>query len=105
MGAMQSTLQLIQQNLAFLTAIAIPPVTYFAFKLFPYIQPLFLELRRTNHHGGQLVAKVLKAHGVKYVFTLCGGHISPINVAAKQEGIHLCFIFNTYCININVHIF
>ena len=37
--------------------------------------------------GGTRVAQVLKAHGVPYVFTLCGGHISPILVAAKGLGI------------------
>ena len=31
-----------------------------------------------KRHGGHLVAKVLQAHGVKFVFTLCGGHISPM---------------------------
>ncbi|KAL3107406.1 hypothetical protein niasHT_019147 [Heterodera trifolii] len=32
-------------------------------------------------HGGELVVEVLKAHGVRELFTLCGGHISPILVA------------------------
>lgn len=41
-------------------------------------------------HGGQLVARVLEAHGVKFVFTLTGGHISPILVAAeKSSGIRV----------------
>eukprot|EP00048_Salpingoeca_helianthica_P023601 m.25460 g.25460 ORF g.25460 m.25460 type:complete len:617 (-) comp8861_c1_seq1:30-1880(-) len=40
-------------------------------------------------HGGQLVAEVLKAHGVKFVFTLVGGHISPILVACEQTGIRV----------------
>ena len=31
-----------------------------------------------KRHGGQLVAKVLQAHGVKFIFTLSGGHISPM---------------------------
>ncbi|MBL8512441.1 MAG: hypothetical protein JNJ55_00500, partial [Betaproteobacteria bacterium] len=38
-------------------------------------------------HGGDRVAAALHAHGVKWIFTLCGGHISPILVAAKQRGI------------------
>ena len=29
-------------------------------------------------HGGNHVAQTLLQHDVKYVFTLCGGHISPI---------------------------
>ena len=40
-------------------------------------------------HGGDRVAEVLKARGVEFVFTLCGGHISPILVAAKQRGIRV----------------
>ncbi len=40
-------------------------------------------------HGGEHVAAVLKRHGIKVVFTLCGGHISPILVAAKQAGIRV----------------
>ncbi|MFH0752043.1 MAG: thiamine pyrophosphate-binding protein [archaeon] len=40
-------------------------------------------------HGGQLISKILKKQGVKYLFTLCGGHISPILVGAKQEGIRV----------------
>lgn len=38
-------------------------------------------------HGGDRVAAVLQAHGVPVLFTLCGGHISPILVAAKARGI------------------
>ena len=38
-------------------------------------------------HGGDLVAEVLKAHGVECIFTLVGGHISPILVAAERLGI------------------
>ena len=40
-------------------------------------------------NGGQLIANVLKAQGVKQVFTLCGGHISPILVEAKKQGIRI----------------
>ncbi|XP_063799034.1 2-hydroxyacyl-CoA lyase 2 isoform X2 [Pseudophryne corroboree] len=40
-------------------------------------------------HGGELVAKVLQSHGVKYVFTLVGGHISPILVACEKLGIRV----------------
>ena len=51
---------------------------------------LFHEVERTSErHGGELVASVLKAHGVKFVFTLCGGHISPILVACEKEGIKI----------------
>eukprot|EP01083_Nonionella_stella_P211447 764541_1 len=91
---MQSLLNLISQNLPFLTAITLPILSYISYKLFPYIQPLFSPLQRTNRHGGELVAKVLKAHNVKYLFTLVGGHISPILVAAKQEGIQVVDVRN-----------
>lgn len=40
-------------------------------------------------HGGESVAEVLRAHGVKYVFTLVGGHISPILVACEKLGIRI----------------
>src|SRR6185436_15756839 len=40
-------------------------------------------------HGGDLVADVLVRHGVRSLFTLCGGHISPILVACKQRGIRV----------------
>jgi thiamine pyrophosphate-dependent acetolactate synthase large subunit-like protein len=38
-------------------------------------------------NGGEIIAQVLKNHGVKYLFTLCGGHISPIFVGAEKFGI------------------
>lgn len=40
-------------------------------------------------NGGEIIAKVLQAHGVKFLFTLCGGHISPIFVAAQNIGIRV----------------
>lgn len=40
-------------------------------------------------HGGDRVAEVLKAQGVELLFTLVGGHISPILVGAKQRGIRV----------------
>ncbi len=40
-------------------------------------------------HGGDRVADALLAHGVRCVFTLCGGHISPILSAAKARGIRI----------------
>lgn len=40
-------------------------------------------------NGGELAAESLKAHGVKFLFTLIGGHISPIIVAAKKQGIRV----------------
>jgi len=40
-------------------------------------------------HGGDRVAEVLAANGVRWVFTLVGGHISPILTAAKARGIRI----------------
>jgi len=40
-------------------------------------------------HGGDRIGATLEAHGVRFLFTLCGGHISPILVAAKQRGIRV----------------
>ena len=40
-------------------------------------------------HGGDRVAEALQAHGVPVLFTLCGGHISPILAAAKARGIRV----------------
>ncbi|XP_071437857.1 LOW QUALITY PROTEIN: 2-hydroxyacyl-CoA lyase 2-like, partial [Pithys albifrons albifrons] len=40
-------------------------------------------------HGGELVAEVLRAHGVRFLFTLPGGHISPVLVAAQKVGIRV----------------
>src|SRR5229473_1509021 len=39
--------------------------------------------------GGDLIADVLKQQGVSWLFTLCGGHISPILVSAKARGIRV----------------
>ena len=40
-------------------------------------------------NGGALVAEVLQRRGVPFLFTLCGGHISPILVEAKRRGIRV----------------
>lgn len=40
-------------------------------------------------NGGELVARVLEAQGVRFLFTLCGGHISPILVESKRRGIRV----------------
>jgi len=39
--------------------------------------------------GGRLVAKALKAEGVKYVFSLPGGHIAPIYEGLIEEDIEI----------------
>jgi acetolactate synthase-1/2/3 large subunit len=40
-------------------------------------------------NGGERIAAVLRAHGVPILFTLCGGHISPILAASKARGIRV----------------
>ena len=40
-------------------------------------------------NGGEIIAKVLQKQGVKFLFTLCGGHISPIFVSAEKIGIRV----------------
>ena len=40
-------------------------------------------------NGGDLVGDVLRAQGVSVLFTLCGGHISPVLVGAKARGIRV----------------
>ncbi|CAH8469565.1 unnamed protein product [Heterobilharzia americana] len=45
--------------------------------------------KSSGHYGGELVADVLKAHNVPFIFTLIGGHISPILTAAEKENIRV----------------
>src|SRR5262245_30919410 len=40
-------------------------------------------------NGGELIGDVLQRQGVRSLFTLCGGHISPILVACKRRGIRV----------------
>ncbi len=40
-------------------------------------------------NGGERIAEALQAQGVSSLFTLCGGHISPILAAAKARGIRV----------------
>jgi len=40
-------------------------------------------------NGGRIIASVLKAQGVRFLFTLCGGHISPILVECKRAGLRV----------------
>ena len=40
-------------------------------------------------HGGRLVARTLRAHGVSTVFTLSGGHLFSIYDGCRSEGIKL----------------
>ena len=46
-------------------------------------------LLQAQRHGGDRIAEALQAQGVTEVFTLCGGHISPILSASKARGIRI----------------
>ncbi|KAI6176092.1 2-hydroxyacyl-CoA lyase 2 [Aphelenchoides bicaudatus] len=52
-----------------------------------WLSTLFQVEESSKRNGGELVADVLKAHGVSHIFTLCGGHISPILVSCENLGI------------------
>ncbi|MBI5546254.1 MAG: hypothetical protein HY901_20380 [Deltaproteobacteria bacterium] len=39
--------------------------------------------------GGRLVARLLKAEGIRHVFTLCGLHVAPIYAGCVEEGVAL----------------
>jgi acetolactate synthase I/II/III large subunit len=45
--------------------------------------------QRTALHGGRLVAKRLKAHGVSKLFTLSGGHLFSIYDGCREEGVEI----------------
>jgi 2-hydroxyacyl-CoA lyase len=40
-------------------------------------------------NGGEIIARVLQKQGVRFLFTLCGGHISPIFVSAQNLGMRV----------------
>jgi thiamine pyrophosphate-dependent acetolactate synthase large subunit-like protein len=40
-------------------------------------------------HGGDRIAEVLQAHRVRCIYTLCGGHISPILTAARARDLRI----------------
>jgi acetolactate synthase-1/2/3 large subunit len=43
----------------------------------------------SQRHGGDLIAEVLARHGARHLFTLCGGHISPILTGAEAKGLRV----------------
>ncbi|MCU0803517.1 MAG: thiamine pyrophosphate-binding protein [Burkholderiales bacterium] len=48
-----------------------------------------MQMKQAHPHGGDRVAAALEAQAVPVVFTLCGGHISPILTASKARGIRV----------------
>ncbi|KAM3654752.1 2-hydroxyacyl-CoA lyase 2-like, partial [Ammospiza maritima maritima] len=56
----------------------------------PLVSPWCPQVDASSpRHGGELVAEVLRAHGVRFLFTLPGGHISPVLVACEKIGIRV----------------
>jgi len=45
-------------------------------------------------NGGLIIARKLKEKGVKYLFTLCGGHIAPVYIEAEKESIKVIDVRN-----------
>src|SRR5690349_21674000 len=43
----------------------------------------------TRLHGGRLIARRLKAHGVTRLFTLSGGHLFSIYEGCREEGVEI----------------
>ena len=43
----------------------------------------------SGSYGGAIVGRVLADHGVTHLFTLCGGHISPILTGSDEAGIRV----------------
>jgi acetolactate synthase-like protein len=55
-----------------------------------FLHLMFVKIdKESTRNGGDFVASTLKAHGVKYVFTLCGGHISTILIGCERLGIRV----------------
>lgn len=51
--------------------------------------PFRAEASLATLTGGQLVAKMLKAEGIRHVFTLSGLHVAPIYAGCVEEGIQV----------------
>lgn len=46
-------------------------------------------MQPTEWHAGLLIGQMLAGYGVEQLFTLCGGHISPILVGARAAGLRV----------------
>ncbi|XP_017374577.1 2-hydroxyacyl-CoA lyase 2 [Cebus imitator] len=60
-----------------------------AHRLGLFYQLLHKVDKASVRHGGENVAAVLRAHGVRFIFTLVGGHISSLLVACEKLGIRV----------------
>jgi len=87
--AMSNILAYLPLVLAVIATAAIAVVTALLYWI-GFFDTLRYKVDKTStRNGGDLVAAVLKSHGVKYVFTLVGGHISPVLVECEKEGIRV----------------
>ena len=77
-------------NLGYLALASVFTLAAIFVHWFGLIDLLFNRVdRKSKRNGGELVADVLKAHGVKYIFTLSGGHISPILAACEKKELRI----------------
>ncbi|KAI6649556.1 hypothetical protein LOD99_6722 [Oopsacas minuta] len=82
-------------SILLLLLLALCVIVHFVSKKIPILKVLRVYTIKVNtgrpglNHGGSLVAKVLKEHHIEHVYTLCGGHISPILVACEEEAIRV----------------
>ncbi|XP_034023882.1 2-hydroxyacyl-CoA lyase 2 isoform X1 [Thalassophryne amazonica] len=76
-------------GVGFCVSIMLSGLIFTAHKLGLFYQLFHKTETKSPRHGGESVAEVLRSHGVKYVFTLVGGHISPILVACEKVGIRI----------------
>ncbi|KRZ25246.1 Acetolactate synthase-like protein [Trichinella pseudospiralis] len=82
-------LDLTSASVALLVCLAIIVVQYTWMKIFRRFKVLQHCQSRLTNHGGEIVARVLLEHNVNFVFTLCGGHISPILAACENLNIRI----------------
>src|SRR5246127_2775990 len=52
-------------------------------------EPAETAAQEQTSHGGRLIARRLKAHGVSKLFTLSGGHLFSIYDGCREEGIDI----------------
>ena len=45
-------------------------------------------------NGGSIIAQALKEQRIKFLFTLCGGHVSPVYIEAEKAGIKVIDVRN-----------
>lgn len=83
------TFELLCTLLGCVSGIAASGLLFAAYKLGLLYQLCHKTETKSPRHGGENVAEVLRSHGIKYVFTLVGGHISPILVACEKVGIRI----------------